>query len=126
MTIQSALDMIAELKPHQIPEETMIGWLSQLDARIFAEILQTHAPDARMPDAFAGYTTQTDRDTQLLIAAPYDEIYRFYLEMQIDLADMEMDKYNNSMALYNNAWGEFARMWHRSHMPKQAGTCWRY
>lgn len=126
MTIQKILDMLEEVKPSQISDETKIAWLSQLDARIFLELLSTHEKDAAMPETFAGYTPATDREESLLVPAPYDEIYRWYLEMQIDLANMEVDKYLNSMALYNNAWGEFARMWHRGHRPKQTGICWRF
>ena len=126
MTIQKAMDLVDELKPSQVSEEQKIAWLSQLDERIFREILLTHEKDPAMPETFTGYTPATERDTELLARAPYDEIYRFYLEMQIDLADMEIDKYNNSMMLYNNAWMELARMWHKTHMPISTGVFWRF
>jgi len=126
MTIQQALDTVDELKPNQIEEERKIKWLARLDGRIFDEILSTHAQDIGMPETFTPYQLDTDRETELLVKAPYDEIYRWYLEMQIDLANMELDKYNNSMQLYNNAWGEFARKWHREHMPISRGNCWRF
>lgn len=126
MTIQKALDLIDELKPSQVEEDQKIAWLSQLDERIFREILCAHEKDPGMPEEFTGYTPATDRETELLAPAPYDEIYRFYLEMQIDLANMEIDKYNNSMLLYNNAWNELARMWRKSHMPLSPGRYWRF
>lgn len=126
MNIQEAMTLVDELKPNQLTEGQKIQWLSQLDQRVFKEILQTHAQDTDMPAEFSGYTEETERDTNLLIPAPWDEIYRWYLEMQIDLANMELEKYNNSAALYNNAWGEFARAWHRTHLPKRNGFCWRF
>ena len=126
MTIQKALDLIDEMKPSQIGDEQKIAWLSQLDDRIFREIFLTHEKDPAAPETFTGYGPATDRETVLLAPAPYDEIYRFYLEMQIDLADMEIDKYNNSMILYNNAWLELARMWRKGHMPIGSGIYWRF
>lgn len=126
MTIQGAIELVDEMKPNQLTEEQKIQWLSQLDHRVFREILCTHEKDPAMPETFAGYGTETAGSTELLVPPPYDEIYRFYLEMQIDLANMELEKYNNSAALYNNAWGEFARAWHRAHMPRTIGKSWRF
>ena len=133
MTIEEAIRLADETKPNQIDESMKIRWLSDLDRRVFAEILMTHARDVNMPETFDGYRpdewpneTWTDKSTELLVPAPFDAIYRWYLEMQIDLANMEMDKYNNSAALYDNAWDEFARAWHREHMPVSKGFAWKF
>lgn len=126
MTIEKVIGLVDDLKPNQLTEEQKIQWLSQLDYRIFREILLKHEKDPAMPEEFSGYDADTAGGTELLAPPPYDEIYRWYLEMQIDLANMELEKYNNSAALYNNAWGEFARMWHREHMPRADGKSWRF
>ena len=72
------------------------------------------------PDAFGGYDQATNPDTVLLAPPPYDEIYRFFLEMHIDLVNQEYDRYNNSAALYAASWGRLSRMWHREHRPLSA------
>ena len=74
-----------------------------------------------MPDWFDGYNQATPPDTELLAKAPHDEIYRYYLEMHIDLTNQEFDRYNNSAALNGSAWRDFAAMWNREHMPLE--TC---
>lgn len=117
MTICDALNLVDDLKPNNIDRVRKIGWLNDLDRRVFDEIIARHERDAGTPETFAGYTEATDEDTSLLIPEPYSEVYRWFLEMQIDLANMEMAKYNNSLMLFDNAWKEFAGMYHRKHMP---------
>lgn len=125
MTIDQALHTVDELKPNQVPRAQKIQWLNQVDGRVFAFLFQTHCPDEHTPEAFAPYTQDSPPDTELLVRPPYDEMYRFYLEMQIDLANLELEKYNNSAALYANAWSQFARAYHRAHRPLSQGESLR-
>ena len=119
MTIDQALHTVDELKPNQIEKARKVAWLSKLDQRIYKELMCTHTRKSaeEVPDEFSGYDQYTDPDTVLLAPEPFDEVYRFYLEMHIDLVNQEYDKYNNSAQLYINAWGELARDWNREHRP---------
>ena len=117
MTIDKAIFLADELKPNQVERARKIEWLCRLDMRFYKEVMCRHEKDENVPDEFVPYTQSTDRDTELLIQAPFDEVYRFYLEMQIDLANQELDRFNNSAALYHNAWGEAVRAYHREHKP---------
>lgn len=115
MTISGAIDNVDRLKPNGFSDDEKIGWLSELDARIWAEIIQTH--EGAEDRTWEPYTEDTDRDTVLLAYAPYDPVYRYWLEAQIDLYNMELDKYNNSTALFNAAYQDFAGAYNRTHMP---------
>ena len=127
MTLDQALHTADEMKPNQVERARKIDWISTLDKRIFRDVMCAHEKDGSVPDTFAGYDQSTAPDTELLAKAPYDEIYRFYLEMQIDLANQEYEKYNNSAVLYANAWGQFARAYHREHKPIESkGAVWRF
>ena len=118
MTLDEAILTVDELKPNQIDRVRKIQWLSALDLLIYRELICTHQRGKEnAPDTFSGYDQNTDPDNLLLAPPPYDEIYRFYLEMHIDLANREFDQYNNSAALYAAAWGRLSRMWHREHRP---------
>ncbi len=121
MTIDQAIHTVDELKPNQIERAWKIDWLERLDRRIYHDLMCTHerGNEQEEPDRFDGYGQDTDPDTVLLAPPPYDEIYRFFLEMHIDLVNQEYDKYNNSAILYANAWGQLARMWNREHRPIQ-------
>ena len=115
MTIENAIFQADELKPNQVAKAQKITWLSHLDRRIFREVISVHEPDADTPQAFGGYTQDTPPDTELVVKPPYDDIYPYFLQMQIDLVNLEYDKYNNSLLLFSNAWGQFARAYHREH-----------
>ena len=79
--------------------------------------LYPHPEEMGEPLTFTPYTQATPGDTELIAKAPYDELYRFYLEMHIDLANLEYNKYNNSAQLYGNALGQYKRWYHRTHRP---------
>lgn len=121
-TIREAIAMVDALKANRIPSADKIKWLSQCDSAIFQQIIKTHQMDAGMPEIFPGYDGETDLDTLLLAPPPHDELYRHYLEMQIDLVNMELAKYNNASALYNTAYQNFAAWYNRTHMPVSAVT----
>lgn len=118
ITIAEVISLTDSLKPNtRTPEEKKL-WLSNLDTMVFEDIISTHE-DAEIT-SFDGYTEDTDDDTVLLIPAHYGaEIYRFYLEMQIDLANAEYNKYNASSALFQSAYANYELSYHRRHMPLQ-------
>jgi hypothetical protein len=84
------------------------------------EIIDTHEGGEDVQ--FTGYNDETLLTTELLIPAPYDEVYIRYLEMQIDYANGEFGKYNNSTIAYNTAFSAFERYYNREHTPKSHGT----
>ena len=117
MTLGEAIFLVDDLKPNQVEEARKIEWLSRLDQRVFDELICRHKGDENTPEHFDGYTQETDRDTALLIPAPYDEVYRFYLELHIDRVNLENDKYNDDSAMFNELWDQYARKYHREHRP---------
>ena len=55
----------------------------------------------------------------LLAPAPYDGLYRHYVEAQIHYANGELERYNNAMALWNNGLMTLRDHWCRGHMPRR-------
>lgn len=117
MNIRDVLDQVDTLKPNQFDEAQKIYWLSQLDRRVYLDVIETHEKDEDTPGGFAGYAPDVDQDTELLVQEPFSDIYRWYLEAMIDLGNGEQGKYQNSMLLFNTAWADFARDYHRKHRP---------
>ena len=123
MKVNEAIALVDELKPNQIEEARKIEWLSRLDQWVFDQVITPREKDADTPTSFTPYGppfisgdgTPDPGERELLIPAPFDETYRFYLEMQIDLANQETDKYTNSMMLYQNARGQYLRDYNRKH-----------
>lgn len=116
MKICEAVSRIDELKPNSYSEGEKIEWLSRLDARIHGEVVMTHQHEPT-EESFTAYSGETDRETDLLAKAPYDSLYIYYLESQIDYHDGEMAKFNNSAAMFNSAYAEYANHINRIKMP---------
>lgn len=116
MTIIEAINRINAVKPNSYDQSQKVKWLSTLDGIVKKEVIDTHEGGEEV--AFNGYTDETLLSTQLLITAPYDEVYIRYLEMQIDYANGEYGKYNNSSDVYNEAYTAFKRYYNRTHMPR--------
>ena len=115
MTIIEKITEVDVLHPNGFDQNNKIAWLSNLDGRIKEEIIDTHEGGDGV--IFKGYTPD-DTNTELIVPAPYDELYRYWLEAQIDYANGEYTKYNNSMAMFNTAYSAYERYYNRTHMPK--------
>lgn len=114
MKIIEAIQKVDALKPNNYSQEDKIKWLSTLDGIIKNEIIDTHEGADRVE--FNGYDISS-LETELIVPAPYDDIYIKWLEAQIDYNNSEIGKYNNSMAMYNSAYGNYERYYNRTHMP---------
>lgn len=119
MTIQAVIDKIDTLKHNMIPPHDKIAWLSELDGKVFREIIMTHEG---MPAGirFEGYDQETSPDTQLLIPDEYSDVYIHYLAAEIDNVHRETNEYAKNKIRYNSALQTFMDYWTRTHMPKQA------
>lgn len=117
MTIIEAINGIDSLKPNKYTQEQKIEWLDKLDGLLKEQVIDTHEGGEGVVKADYNTAPVTK---QLLVPAPYDEIYINYLAMKIDFANGDYRKYNNSAFMYNESLGEY-RKWHnRTHMPKSA------
>ena len=117
MTVYEAIENVDKIKPNRFSEEEKIKWLSEIDGLIVRELIDTHE-DPPISGEFKGYS-QMDMNAELIAPFPYDQLYRWYLESQIDLGNMEINKYNNSRTMFNNAYLTFTDHYNRTHMPKQ-------
>lgn len=116
MTINEAIQAVDSLKPNGYSELDKIGWLSELDGTIKAEIIDTH--EGAEDISFNGYDVDTKLDTELIVKAPYDRIYKSWLESRIDYANGDYAKYNNSVTVFNTDYLSFQRAYNRKYMPK--------
>lgn len=150
MTIREAIETVDRLTPNQYENIDKVRWLSELDGVVYLEIEQAHQkgepacePWVRTRDpldrewcgckavsesdteAFTGYPETVDLDTRLRIPHPYDEIYRWYLEMKIADANGEMIRYNNAMTKYNAYYTAYQGFYNRSNMPRMLAQHFR-
>lgn len=117
MTILEAIAKIDSVKPNSYTQVNKVEWLSDLDGIVKTAIIDTHEGGEGI--VFNGYDAETDTSTELLVPAPFEDIYIKWLEAKIDYYNAEYGKYNNSSVAYNAAFSEFERYYNRHHMPIQ-------
>lgn len=118
MTIIEAINRIDALKHNTYTRKEKVEWLSRLDAMVKKFIIDTHEGDEVI---FTGYDDNTDINTELLVPAPFDEVYLRWMEAQIDYHNGEYEKYNNAIDMYNTAFNGYQNHYNRTHMPKGKG-----
>ena len=123
MTIKEAIDLVDKLKPNQYSENLKIKWLSKLDGQIYKEVFLTH--EGNPVENFVGYD-EASQETELLVSYPYEDIYNYFLQAQIDKENGEIAKYNQSITQYNNAFLAFQNYYNRTHMPLPSGTRFKF
>jgi hypothetical protein len=116
MTVMEALHRADALKPNMYTNAEKIKWLSILDGIIKKEIIDTHEGGEDV--VFCGYEEDVELTTELLVPAPFDDIYIHWLEAQIDYTNGEYGKYGNSKAMYNTSYDAYKNHYNRTHMPK--------
>lgn len=119
MTIIDAINKVDNLKFNAINPDQKVNWLSKLDNMVKTQIIDTHEGGEHV--TFTGYDSDTDQHTQLLVSAPFDEIYLRWMEAQIDYANGEIEKYNISITMFNTEFEAFAAWYLRNHMPVSRG-----
>ena len=116
MTLAEAIQRCDTLKPNSFTTPEKIEWLSRLDGRVKTEVIDTH--EGFEDVEFAGYTEDTPLlETTLLVPSPYDELYLYWLQAQIDYNNGEINKYNNNISMFNSAYRDFTSYYNRTHMP---------
>ena len=118
MNINEALALADQMKPNMMSRQTKIGFLQELDQKIYIEILLTHEHTEEQ-EVMPEYDTDTDEGTELLVPDPYSSLYPFWIMSRIDLLNQEIDKMNNDRALFENAYNEMHDWWNRTYMPVQ-------
>lgn len=122
MTINEAIEIVDELKPNSYSNDSKIKWLSTLDSTIKLNILNNYSENEG--STFNGYDGETDLDTVLLAPEPFDQMYIFFLQMQIDYYNEDYTRYNNSKAMYENQYNIFENWYNRNRTVKTNGFRW--
>lgn len=96
MTLSKVIEQFDSERANGLSLEAKIRWISQLDMKIFDEILK-----ARGDKAFKGYDVTTPFETVVKAPDEYSEVYILYLNMKLDLLNGEIARHNNSAMLFN-------------------------
>lgn len=119
MTIMEAIARVDESRHNTCSREEKIQWLSQLDGKLYREILTEHS--GGQCGAMPAYTPKTPLDTVLLVGTPFEDLYLYWLEAQICYRQGEFADHNAASALYNRERLEFEKDYKKNHVPRQRG-----
>jgi len=115
MKINQAISRLDALIFNTYEQSDKVEWLSRLDSMVKKQIIDTHEGAEEV--TFTGYDDNTDKQTELLVPAPHDEIYLRWLEAQIHYYNGEYDKYNNAIIMFNTAYEAYQAYYTRNHLP---------
>ena len=114
ITAAQVLQQVDTLLPNPYTGAEKLRWLAQAEGFVRREILTEDGP---LPPL--------EESAVLCAPAPYDELYRHYVEAQIHYANGELERYNNAMALWNNGLMTLRDHWCRGHMPRRQARALR-
>lgn len=115
MTIKQALQAAEDLRPGGLAGGVKIGWINELEGRIVRELYRGRAEFADIE--FAGYPSNVDTDTVLLVPDEYAGVYVYWILMKADFANNETERFNNDAILYNTAYLAYANYVNRTALP---------
>ena len=115
MKISQAIERLDSLIFNTYSQLDKVKWLSNLDGMVKTHIIDTHEGSEGVH--FTGYDDSTDLETELLVAAPHDEMYLRWMEAQIHYHNGEYDKYNNAIIMFNTDYEAYQAYYTRNHLP---------
>ena len=119
MTVNEIIADVDLKEPNSYSSDEKLRWLSALDGKIFAEVLQTHE-GLEEGASFTPYSTGAETP---LIPFPYCEgIYTHYLIAMIAASNAETARYNQQIALYNAEYSQWWSAYHAAHLPLHGGS----
>ena len=110
-TMNSTIEHIDRLKPNVYTDEDKYEWISRVNNMIATEVHQTEPVVYAIPD---------DADKELLVPAPYDDLYGLYVASMIDFYNREYGHYNNSTMMFSERLEAYKAWYIRQHNPEKA------
>ena len=106
-TAKQVLDRVDALLPNGYERAEKLRWLAQAEGFVRRELCGE-----------TGELAEVTEDTELTAEAPFDELYRHYVESQIHYANGETGRYNSAAGLWNNAFLTYRDYRARAEMPR--------
>lgn len=107
-TAGQVLDRVDALLPNGYERQEKLRWLEQAEGFVLREVCGQE-----------GELTGLTEEDSLTAEAPYDELYRHYVEAQIHYANGETARYNSAASLWNNAFLTYRDYRARKEMPER-------
>lgn len=110
MTANKVIEQVDALRPNPYSEEQKLGWISNLEEMVQCLIVESSTVNR--------LAYPEDMDKELMIPAPFDNLYQLYLETMIDYYNREYGNYNNSAMMFGTRFDEYKKAYIRRHSVK--------
>ena len=110
MTPNKAIEIVDKLKPNSYSEEDKLRWINELDGMVQRLVIQS--------DKVNQYAYPEDMDKELLVPAPFDDVYTLFLEAKVDYYNKEIANYNNSAMMFEAQFSEYRKDYIRKHQAR--------
>lgn len=119
MTVNEVIATVdSRMIGNRYPIEEKVRWLSDLDSRIYAEVISRYEDSGAK--GFSGYSADGNLNDEMIATDGYAEMYVFYLQAMINKENCEYTRYNNGMLMFNTFYSLFTRQYNRKHRAKRA------
>ena len=106
-TMNSIIEYVDRVKPNVYEATDKYRWLSKVEGVISAEVHGMAEP--------VTLAIPADADKELLVPAPYDDVYAFYLCAMIDFHNQDYEDYNNAAQLFGEHLELYKKYYIRQH-----------
>lgn len=111
MTPNKVIETVDTLYPNSYSEERKFGWINELDGMVKRLVIQE---DEAVP-----YIYPDDMDRELLIPAPFDNLYALYIQSMIEFHNREYGNYNNTTLMFETRFTEYKKSYIREHRARR-------
>lgn len=111
MKLKEVIDHVDSLKQNAFTYEHKTRWINEIEGQVQTEVFLFSW------DNITQYDWESNQDTELYVKAPYDSIYDYYLQAQIDFHNGEYDKAQNSIAWFQDKYDAFKKWYIETYHP---------
>lgn len=111
MTANKIIERVDAIRPNSYSEEQKFGWINKLEEMVQRLVIQSSEINS--------LAYPEDMDKELLIPAPFDDLYDLYLESMIDYYNREYGNYNNSALMFESRFTEYKKAYIRGNSVRQ-------
>jgi hypothetical protein len=118
---EKVIERVDEVRPNTVDIKTKKEWLKTADNMIYQTVVLRHCGWNFMKPYQNARRDKCDPPEPMMIDEPWGmPVYMNYVISMIDQTNGDTARYNNDSILYNNALNDWAKEYHRTHMPLPA------
>ena len=111
-TMNSVIEYVDGVKPNAYTDDDKYKWINNLEGIVSLQVMEMDEPVV--------YELPRDADKELLVKAPFDEIYGLYVSAMIDYHNREYNNYNNAAMMFQERLDQYKTWYIRNHASVKA------